>query len=165
MFGAIFNTIGSVVGGVGKAAGSALSTVGSAAGGVGQAAWQLPGQVVKGVGGIIESLPKQAEAYKPVAEVLGSVYGAYTTYEQTKAAREAAKRAGSALGTASGTIPVTVPSSTAPSFSVNVASPPMTEDERLMREAMQQGGADTQKFMLYGAIALGAFVLLSKKRR
>ena len=172
MFGSIFNTIGNVIGSVGKAAGSAVgstaSAIGSTAGAVGSAAWQMPGQVIKGVGDVIESLPKTAEAYRPIVDVLGSAYGVYTSIQQNKAAKKAAETygAGSAQGGAIGGVPVVVPSASAPSMSVTVGGgPPMTEDERLMREAMQQGGADTQRFLLYGAFALAAVVLLSKKRR
>ena len=171
MFGSIFNTIGNVIGSVGsaagKVAGSTASAIGSTAGSIGSAAWQMPGQVIKGVGDVIESLPKTAEAYKPVVDVLGSAYGVYTSIQQNKAAKKAADSygSGSAQGGAIGNVPVYIPSASAPSMSVTTGNPAMTEDERLMREAMQQGGADTQKFLVYGAIGLAAYALLSKKKR
>ena len=73
---------------------------------------------------------------------------------------------GSMLGSASPTV-VAIPSSGGtPSMRTSVStagSPPMTEDERLMIEAMQQGQSDTGRFIIYGGLAYLAYQFMSKK--
>ena len=62
-----------------------------------------------------------------------------------------------------------IPGGAAPSVKTSVSagggggSPPMTEDERLYREALGQTQADSTKFMLYAAGAFLAYKVLSKK--
>ena len=62
-----------------------------------------------------------------------------------------------------------IPGGAAPSVRTSVSTggggggPPMTEDERLYREAMGQTEADSSKFMIYAGGAYLAYKLLSKK--
>ena len=163
--GGAVSAVGSAASGIGSLGAGALSTIGSVGGAALQGAWEAPGAIVKGVGGLVSSLPAIAEKAKPVADVLGGVYGAYTSYEQSKAAREAMEKFGSqtSLGGPIGNVPVIVPSASAPSYAAP-GNPPMTEEERLMREAMGQGEGDTERFLMWGGLGLLAVLVLRKKK-
>ena len=80
----LFNTIGTIAGGVGQAGGAVLSGAGQLAGGVAKAAWEAPGAIYGAGEKVIKQLPEIAEKSQPIAEVLGGVYGAYTSYENLR---------------------------------------------------------------------------------
>lgn len=136
------------------------------AGDIGGALYEGAGGVLDTAGGIFEGLPDLAEKMKPVTETLGGVYGAYQSYEQAKAAREAAQRYGRQVRLPVGSIPtgVQAPVQT-PIPTINVSGgggPPMTEEERLYRQAQQTGQLGEGQLLKYAIIGLGIYLIATK---
>ena len=157
----VFQTIGDIGGGIVQGAGSVVSGAGQLAGGALDVAWQAPGAIYGAGEHIIKELPSIAESAKPIVEVLGGVYGAYTSYEQAKAAREAAEKYGSQTSVV---VPGNTPVSASIPFQTIAGNPAMSEEERQMREAMAQGQGDTERFLLWGGLAVLAVLVLRKKK-
>ena len=164
----VLESIGSIIGGtasaIGSAAGGLASGAGSLAGSGISTLGSIGGGVVDVAAGTIEALPTIAENIKPIVEVAGGVYGAYTSYEQAKAAREAAQKYGQQVNLPLGGTPIVIespaPASAIPTLSYG--SPPMTEEESLFREAQQQTQADQGKFLMVAALIIGGYFVLKK---
>jgi len=172
LVGGAASTIGSVAGaaasGVGSLASSGISTLGAVGSSALGAAGTIAGGAVDLAGGAISTIGgvgQWAVANAPeIANVAGGVYGAYTSYEQAKAAREMAEKYGQQVN-----IPSIIPiasGSPSPQAAIPVlsygSSPPMTEEERLYQEALANQQSDTQKFFMYGLIAFVAYMVLKK---
>jgi hypothetical protein len=182
ILGPLFSAIGGAASAVGSAAGAAASGIGSlatsgvstlgavgssalgAAGGVLSQAGELAGGAISTIGGA----GQWAIANAPqITEVAGGVYGAYTSYEQAKAARAAAEKLGTQINTVTPTtIPSPAPAATIPTLSyASGGSPPMTEEERLYQEALAQQKSDTGRIITIAIVLIGGYLLLSKKSR
>jgi len=163
---------GSAIGGVGSLAGNIAELGGSLAYNTGYTLSEVGTAAIEGAGGLIESagefmtgLPELGESVKPIADVVGSVYGAFTSLEQAKAARVAAEKYGRNVNLPVGNVPIVVqsPSPAAAIPTINLTAgggPAMTEEERLYREAVAQSQGDSEKFVMYMIIALGVYLIL-----
>jgi X-X-X-Leu-X-X-Gly heptad repeat protein len=158
MLGSVFSTIGNIGSAAVSGAGSLVSGAGQLVGGAAQAVWQAPGAIYGAGEGIIKALPTIAEQAKPIAEVLGGVYGAYTSYEQAKAAREAAAKYGSQTSVV---VPGNTPVSASPPFYSIAGNPSMNPP--ITTEAMA-GQSDTERLIMWGGLAVLAVLVLKKKR-
>jgi len=116
--------------------------------------WKFAGDVVKGVGDVAKFVVDHLD-------VGVSYRGEYGGVKTQKAYY-------SSVGAPAPTI-LGIPGGAAPSVSTRVSAgggpaggPPMTEEERLWREATKQGESDTNKFLMYAGGALLVYKLLSK---